>query len=102
MPRLRLMGAGYRGWDEGRGQPVTCRQGETIDVSADKARQLLHDFPGEWARVEGEGPGGESARPASGRRAKVTRPQREDMPAVPGDGGGGECGGAAQAEEGET
>lgn len=46
--QLKHLGNGYSGIDPQNGQVVACAAGETIKVSAQKAHQLLSDFPSEW------------------------------------------------------
>ncbi len=42
MPRLKFLGDYYRG------DGITARRGDTVEVSEEKASQLLKDFPGDW------------------------------------------------------
>lgn len=51
MPKLRNRGPLYRGWDPGRGVPLYVKPGEEVEVSDQKAAQLLADFPGDWELV---------------------------------------------------
>ena len=48
MPRMRFVGADYQGLDPTRHEFLRVTHGGTIEVSEEKAKQLLSDFPGEW------------------------------------------------------
>ena len=54
---LKYIGNGYRGRDHVTGQEVLCTNGADVAVSAEKAAQLLKDFPKNFSRVgEAEAP----------------------------------------------
>jgi hypothetical protein len=52
VPDLYLLryigGRSYQGYDPGRQCHIEVAQGQLIEVSAEKRRQLVVDFPGEW------------------------------------------------------
>ncbi len=66
--RLIYCGSGiYRGYDPGTGRRMEVAPGRAVEVSEEKAEQLMRDFPGMWL-VDDTVP-----RPA---RRKIRRPRR--------------------------
>ncbi len=45
----------YEGFDNNR-RPISCRKGDWVDVSAEKADRLLQDFPEAWRREDAAAP----------------------------------------------
>jgi len=51
MVKLRYSGTWYQGWDSGQDALLKALPGTTVEVSEEKASQLLKDFPGQWETV---------------------------------------------------
>lgn len=45
----------YEGFDNNR-RPISCRKGEWVEVSQEKADRLLQDFPEAWRREDAAPP----------------------------------------------
>ncbi|MBC7288430.1 MAG: hypothetical protein H5T86_10390 [Armatimonadetes bacterium] len=53
MVALIYTGTGvYRGFDPALGRMIEAASGQRVTVSPEKAKQLLHDFPGQWKPAE--------------------------------------------------
>jgi len=66
---LKYEGNGYRGRDQVTGQEIVCTNGKSVAVSAEKAAQLLKDYPKNFKRADAEG----AADPK--QEQKVTTPE---------------------------
>lgn len=45
----------YEGFDNNR-RPISCRKGDWVEVSQEKAERLLQDFPEAWRREDAAPP----------------------------------------------
>lgn len=74
MKRLKHTGNGYHGTLPEGGTVLACR-GEVVEVSEEKAAQLLADFPGEWEETADDV--GKTDMPLAEKAAEIVKPAEE-------------------------